>query len=232
MSFWGRERWLSEGKKGYKKCPVLPWDVAKVEAAGYRLSVGREYFVNEDGSSTVTRLSKKEAFVVEPGQFAFILTKEKVYISPAAIGFISIRASIKFQGLVNVSGFQVNPGFNGNLVFAVFNAGPKHITLRESDEVFSLWISDLDSDVLGQYEETGEIPNNLDMIPSKTINSIAGEALTAYQISKRVEKVEKDHQDLKLLLTKIAFGVGVGLPVLLFLFRKQLAELMTAFGNG
>ena len=119
MSFWGRERWLAEGGKGNRNKPVLPWKEDRVEAAGYRLSVGKEYYVNEDGSSSVVKLDHEDTFVVNPGQFAFILTQEKVRISKSAIGFISIRASIKFKGLVNVSGFQVNPGHKGNLIFAV-----------------------------------------------------------------------------------------------------------------
>ena len=65
-----------------------------MEAAGYRLSVDKEYFVNEDGSSSVVKLDHEDTFVVNLGQFAFILTKEKVRISKSTIGFISIRASL------------------------------------------------------------------------------------------------------------------------------------------
>ena len=66
-----------------------------MEAAGYRLSVDKEYFVNEDGSSSVVKLDHEDTFVVNLGQFAFILTKENVRISKSAIGFISIRASLQ-----------------------------------------------------------------------------------------------------------------------------------------
>ena len=66
-----------------------------MEAAGYRLSVDKEYFVNEDGSSSVVKLDHEDTFVVNLGQFVFILTKEKVRISKSAIGFISIRASLQ-----------------------------------------------------------------------------------------------------------------------------------------
>ena len=95
MSFWNRERWLTEGGKGNGSTPVLPWREDCVEAAGYRLSVDKEYFVNEDGSSSVVKLDHEDTFVVNLGQFAFILTKENVRISKSAIGFISIRASLQ-----------------------------------------------------------------------------------------------------------------------------------------
>jgi dCTP deaminase len=236
MAFWGKDRWLAQGLG--ELAPVSPWDEGKVEAAGYRLSVGREYFINGDGSSTVNRLDTEQAFVIEPGQFAFILTKEKVYISRSAIGFISIRASTKFRGLVNVSGFQVNPGHAGNLIFAVFNAGPRHISLRESDEIFSLWIADLDADVSNLSDDKGNISSKLDKIPSDIINNIAGPALTAYQVSKKVAEVEKSYSerltkveqaqgDLKVMLWRIVITLGFVLTVALVVFRQPLLDLVS-----
>ena len=156
----------------------------------------------------MVKLNHEDTFVVNLRQFAFILTKEKVRISKSTIGFISIRASIKFKGLVNVSGFQVNPGHNGNLIFAVFNAGPRHINLREGEDIFSLWIADLDAEVKDDHKDTGKIPSDLSNIPMDVINGISGDALTAYQLDSRIKKVEADHKKLKLLLTRILIGVG------------------------
>lgn len=208
-------------------CPVEPWHVDKVEAAGYRLSVGRECFVNNDGSSTVEKLDNEQTFVVRPGQFAFILTKEKVSIPKSAIGFISIRASIKFKGLVNVSGFQVDPGFSGNLVFAVFNAGPRHINLREGQEIFSLWIADLDKTVDENFEGTGKIPNNLDKIPIDVVNGIAGDAMTAYQLSERLAKVEEYNKSIKLWFSRAFYAFTfVGL-LLGAAYKDDLAKLIS-----
>ena len=227
MGFWGRKRWLAEGGSGADDCPVTPWLETRVEAAGYRLSIGREFFVNNDGASTVVQLEEDETFVVKPGQFAFILTKEKVHISKSAIGFISIRASIKFKGLVNVSGFQVDPGFSGNLVFAVFNAGPRHINLREGQEIFSLWIADLDEEVDQLYQNKGKIPNNLDKIPIDIVNDIAGDALTAYQLSERLQKVEDYNRTIKLWVTRSFYLLLLIAALLGAAYRDDLAELIS-----
>jgi hypothetical protein len=40
------------------------------------------------------------------------------------MAFISMRTAFKFKGLVNISGFHVDPGYKGKLIFAVFNASP------------------------------------------------------------------------------------------------------------
>ena len=232
MAFWGRRKWLEEGAKSEGNRPVSPWEEEKVEAAGYRLSIGSEYFVNGDGTSTVNQLDDAQAFVIGPGQFAFILTKEKVRISKSAIGFISIRASIKFLGLVNVSGFQVNPGFHGNLVFAVFNAGPRHVNLRSGDEIFSLWIADLDAPVEEGHEESGKIPNNLEKIPTDVINGIAGEALTAYQLSEQISELKQQLSTLKesvasvnTWLIRVSATLGLILTIVLIVYRAEVVSL-------
>ena len=230
MAFWSRRKWLEEGAKSEGNRPVSPWEEEKVEAAGYRLSVGSEYFVNGDGISTVEQLEDAQAFVIGPGQFAFILTEEKVRISKSAIGFISIRATIKFRGLVNVSGFQVNPGFHGNLVFAVFNAGPRHVNLRSGDEIFSLWIADLDAPV-EEWQENGKIPNNLDMIPTDVINGISGEALTAYQLSEQISELKQQLSTLKesvasvkTWLIRVSATLGLILTIVLIVYRAEVVS--------
>lgn len=226
MAFWGRSRWLASGSTGHSlRAPVLPWREENIEAAGYRLSVGREVFLNDSSTETVRFLEKNDDFVIAPGQFAFILTHERVQIPKDAIGFISIRASIKFKGLVNVSGFQVNPGFRGNLVFAIFNAGPKHVHLRRGDEIFSIWIADLDQAVSENFEDGGKIPNNLDKIPSEVLSGISGESKTAYQLDDKIREMRKELDTIKqnVFYAKMVAIFLSGL--VLFMLREQVAEL-------
>ena len=48
------------------------------------------------------------------------------------------------MGLVNVSGFHVDPGYKGRLKFAVYNAGGSDIKLTRGDAIFLIWFSELD----------------------------------------------------------------------------------------
>jgi dCTP deaminase len=97
------------------------------------------------------------------------------------IGFISIRASTKFLGLVNVSGFHVDPGYNGKLIFAGFNAGPTRIHLKRGDRIFMLWLADLKSAV--QKRPT----KSYSRIPSNLVTPISGNFTTAYQVQKQLD---------------------------------------------
>jgi len=57
-------------------------------------------------------LQDKEDVIVPPGQFALLITEERVNIPDDKIAFISFKFSKKARGLINVSGFHVDPGYS------------------------------------------------------------------------------------------------------------------------
>ncbi|ESW67740.1 hypothetical protein X771_13520 [Mesorhizobium sp. LSJC277A00] len=150
------------------------------------------YLSTQSDGKKVKKLEDNEDFSIEPGQFAFILTEEEVRIPFDKIGFISIRASVKFLGLVNISGFHIDPGYKGKLIFAVFNAGPSRIHLRRGERVFPLWIADLDKKMQRTEWKTG-----YDKIPSNMITAISGEFTTAYQLAEQLKTAKADIVELK-----------------------------------
>lgn len=226
MAFWSHQTWQSRGKD---EEVITPWNESRVKEADYSLSVGKEYFTNSDDGSSAIGLQPNEGFSIAPGQFVFILTEEKIKIPKNTIGLISARASTKFRGLVNVSGFQVNPGFDGNFIFAMFNAGPNQIHLRRGDEVFSIWICDLDDEFDLSKKLDGKIPNEIDSIPSDILNGISGKALTAYQVKELLEKqngkIAKLDTQLSAIKDRFTYLATVGaviLVIVLLLFGPEL----------
>jgi dCTP deaminase len=191
MPFWDRNRWM--GLPAAEK-PVTPFsdDQEHLEAANYLLSIGDEIYVSdEENKRTIQKLKDNEGFTIDPGQFAFLLTEETVSIPLNTIGFISIRASIKFHGLVNVSGFHVDPGYHGKLIFAVFNAGPTKIHLKRSDRIFMLWIADLTGEIAARNNTS-----SYSDIPASLVNKVSGNFTTAYQVQKQVDGVKKEITEL------------------------------------
>ena len=171
---------------------VTPFDSAKIDCAAYRLRVGPEAYVSPTGESrdaatkTKVALDPGQAFAIPPGQFAFLLTEERVTVPNNALAFISIRATVKFRGLVNVSGFHVDPGYSGRLVFSVFNAGPGPVHLARGDDCFLIWYADLDRDTALAKSGPG-----FDDIPTKLINPIAGEIQSFAGLLAKIEAAEK-----------------------------------------
>jgi dCTP deaminase len=164
-----------------------------IDCAAYTLCIGREYYVSptdrtpDPRSRSLRQLQPAEAFAIPPGQFAYLQTEEIVTVPPNVLGFISIRARVKWKGLVNVSGFHVDPGFQGRLTFAVFNAGPSPIHLRQGESVFLIWFSDLDRTSLSIKADKPQTQIDLNVL-----NSVSGELHSFEGLAERLRTAEKE----------------------------------------
>ena len=217
MTFWSGER-LGE------RLPDLvdSFDSARIDCAAYRLRIGPEVYVSPTDQAKDAQTKSKvsldpgEAFTVPAGQFAFLLTEERVTVPDTALAFISVRATIKFRGLVNVSGFHVDPGYKGRLVFSVFNAGPGPVHLARGDECFLIWYADLDRAT--KLVKTG---GGFDDIPTKLINPIAGEIQSLAGLSKRMDAIAAEQTLVRV----------IGLMLLAVLLGWSLREMTASRGT-
>ena len=186
--FWGpdklRKKLSADGR-------VTPFCEERIDGASYHLSIGKEIYVSpttettDPGVKSITPLKEGEAFAIPPGQFAFLLTNEIVTVGLNEIAFISIRAKTKYRGLVNVSGFHVDPGFEGQLTFAVFNAGPATVHLREGQQVFLIWYADL-SDPCDEARPKGPY-----QIGSELVTGLGGQLHSLASLDSKIVNVDQ-----------------------------------------
>ncbi len=175
---------------------IEPFSPERVDCAAYTLSVGSEVYVSPNDqvadptTVTVRKLAPGDAFAIPPGQFAFLLTEEIVTVPASALAFISIRARIKFRGLVNVSGFHVDPGYRGQLTFAVFNAGPVPIHIKRGQPIFLIWYASLDQET--NFKKDDRVQMGID---SDLITGIAGELQSFAGLSKKIKDADKNLGD-------------------------------------
>lgn len=111
----------------------------KEQGASIELRLGDEYYVTS-GTEPKWMSERRPIVTIPHGQFALLKTKEKVRLGNAAFGLITMKFTLKKRGLINVSGFHVDPGFHGHIVYSVFNAGPTDIQLRRGDPAFMLFV--------------------------------------------------------------------------------------------
>ncbi|MEJ0097305.1 MAG: deoxycytidine triphosphate deaminase [Bauldia sp.] len=176
----------------------------RVDCAAYTLRVGNEVYISpsehqtDANKATARRLAIGEMFPIPPGQFAFIITEETISVPKNAIGFISMKSNVKLGGLINVSGFHVDPGYTGKLIFAVFNAGPRPVQLKRWEECFLLWLADLDDP-----NSRPEIPysksaksdkDGFTSIPARLVNRISGEMLSFEGLNAKILDFSKDYE--------------------------------------
>ena len=218
MPFWDDNRWRTLG--GSLKV-IQPFDQDRIEDAKYMLTIGDEIYVSDEESKKTSRkLALGDSFSIDPGQFAFLLTEETVCLPFNVTGFISIRATIKFYGLVNISGFHVDPGYEGKLLFSVFNAGPTRIQLKRGDEIFSIWLADLHNAISRKALVKGYKD-----IPSKLITQISGKFTTAYQLEKQIDKLKNDIASLKAFRLQAVVILTIAGALLLPTFKESLFKL-------
>ena len=164
-----------------------------VRQASYDLRLGEEVYIV--GRPSPEKLTERHPFVsIPPGQFALLTTHEEVQIPDTILALISLRFSFKLQGLVNISGFHVDPTYQGKLLFAVQNVGPSDVRLKYCEPTFSIFFANLDGSGIGDPREKQPAEfKRLKGIRLQDVQSLGGSNLT-------LARVQKDLDRLKMLV--------------------------------
>jgi dCTP deaminase len=179
-----------------------------VQQASYDLRLGAESYIV--GSDTPIFLSeeRQEYLTIAPGQFALLTCHEILCMPEDLLGLISLRNHYKMQGLVNISGFHVDPTHKGRLVFAVNNVGPSDVRLRLLERTFTIFFARVHGSVA---KHRGTFP---DRLPLQYVQNLGGSSVT-------LSKLQKELDDLKTKVLMYApLGIALLIALLLNLLRK------------
>jgi dCTP deaminase len=186
------------------------YDLRQLQQSSYDLRLGEEAYLV--GADAPVFLSEDEPYLtIPPGQFAVLMCREKLNLPKQVMGFITLRNRLKMQGLVNISGFHVDPTFKGNLIFAVNNAGPSDIRLCFEEPTFTIFFADVSGDI---ESERPEQKKPLEGIPVEYVQYLGGSSVT-------LTKVKKEIDDLRTkMLIYAPLAVAALLALLLNLIRR------------
>lgn len=205
MSFWSSEK-LKE---------ILPssniisdYDAGNIYHGAYELSMGPEAYISDQPKKY--QLKVGDDIIISPGHFAQLLTEESVEIPDRALAFISIKAGIKFRGLVNVSGFHVDPGYSGRLKFSVYNAGNQDIHLARGDKTFLIWLSDFDRKTVDTYKGDSQKRMHLTSADGMLMQ---GERVSLPTINQKLNSVGRRVTRLQIFMTFILTAIIVPVVV-------------------
>jgi dCTP deaminase len=186
MPFWSSE---TVKKRVPEQGLIEPYDPQRVMRGAYELSVGSEAHTTST-TGEKTKLGVDERIIIPPGQFGLHVTKETVSVPSDAIAFLSIKSTIKLQGLVNVSGFHVDPGYKNTLKFAVYNAGPQDIYLDQGQPMFLIWYAALDQVTADVYVPR---PGLSKSITAEDVKRIAGDVASPAELKKQIDEVKVNY---------------------------------------
>lgn len=171
---------------GSPRPPVLNADLSRLKSACYEMALGGEAFVTNE-AGTKRRYASGDQVRIPPGQFGILITEEQVTIPDNVLAFISIKASKKMSGLVNVSGFHVDPGFQGRLKFSVYNAGSEPVVLEVGRPLFPIWFYELSSDDDSPY--AGMHQGQLNISP-EDVNRLQGVLASPAALKKQFDELQ------------------------------------------
>lgn len=200
---------------------IDPYAEDRVVNGAYELGLGSQVYVTSREADTKRDLEAGEQVSIPPGQFANLLTEEKVTVPADALGLISVRFRLKQRGLVNVSGFHVDPGYSGHLLFSVFNAGPLPVVIARREPAFLLWFASFDQ-VTGQADLYKGSPRN--EITSEDVMQLQGAIATPQALARRVEELERWRSLVVKLGALVLGGIIAAVVSLLFTPLKVALE--------
>jgi dCTP deaminase len=121
---------------------IEPFSLSQIQGATYDLRVGDEAAT----TSSKRKLNVKELgfFVIQPGDFATVVTLEELRFSPSHVGRFGLRSKLSRKGLVSAIGPQIDPGYHGRLTIALANLSPRPISLSHGEDFVSIEIHRLE----------------------------------------------------------------------------------------
>lgn len=193
-------------RKGLLKEAIEDVDPNCFHQWSYDLRLGDEAYLSSE--KLLTKLTgRQDSIVIQPGEFALLMTHEKVNIPLDHVAFISLRFRYALKGLVNISGFHVDPGYSGKIVFSVYNAGPNPVVMRYLDKVFMIVFACLDEKV--EPRPPSEF-SDIERLRADWISAVKGPSVSLTKLNKRVERLTQIVNVLiSVMISVLAAAVGL-----------------------
>jgi dCTP deaminase len=215
--FWDKQHFDSALENLFKQGT---YDPKAVDRAAYNLRLGEEAFVSSD-EAPITLTNIKPYLPIHPGDYVLLTTYEYLTMPPNVLGFITLRYRYKKLGLMNVSGFHVDPNFKGRLVFSVFNVGTNDVLLKFKDRMFMLFITAVEegTQAEGQTDQLDTEPHkhdNQNSFSLEDVIAIRGRSASLVQMESRIHSIEstvRTYGAIVMGALVVLFALVVGLVV-------------------
>lgn len=168
-----------------------------LEASSYDLRVGGKGIVGGEGIEI--DLIHEKTIEIPPGAYAGIVSYEKMAFPRNICARLGSKRALSYDGIILLSGSIVDPGYEGHLLFGLYNASQKKVHIRYGRKICNIVFERLS---IEPNKEVQAEPNLLvGNFPDAFLDKMANmDVLPWMQISERVKQIEnitKDIIDLK-----------------------------------
>lgn len=165
---------------------------ACLEPSSYDVRVGMKGVLG--GSGTTVDLTKTH-IELGPGAYAGIISAEKIALPQDVIGRIGSKRALSYEGVILLTGSLVDPGYEGHLLFGLYNASQRKVFIRQGKKVCNIVFERL-ADKTSRIVNADLALRNGDL-PEEFIDRFANmEVLPWMQISERVKQIEQITSDI------------------------------------
>ncbi len=191
-----------------------------LQPASYDFRVGNQAFIS--GTDSVTDVANRGLVILEPGEFAVIATREHISCGAQFAAQLGLDSEYARQGLVLLSGPQIDPGFHGVLIVRVTNLAPRRVTLTYEAPFLSVQFFKLTHAVAKPYAgarqgQTGLGADDIEELTHPDSPTLGGmvKSLTALaadvgDLNTSVARLEGSMSRLSWVIpVLVAFGIGV-----------------------
>lgn len=169
---------------------------SSLEASSYDIRIGTKAVLGGNGTEVNLRETPLE---LGPGAFAGIMSHEKFALPENICARIGSKRALAFEGVILLTGSTVDPGYEGYLLFCVYNASQHKFHIRHNKKLCNIVFERLSKAPENQAPADANLLNG--NFPDNFLDRMANmEVLPWVQMSERVKQIEtitKDILDLK-----------------------------------
>lgn len=192
--------------------------LAENESIVIDLRLGKEFFLSRSRTPSIFVEGLKEYLTIEPGEFAILTTYEKFEIPLDLFAFISMKFRHSLKGLINISGFHVDPGYRGRIIYSVYNAGPNRINLKYREKVFMIIFTKLGKEVKPLKNKQFQDVDTIQPVHMQGLSSQL--PLSLQSLDKRILKLENLKTALGVLVTIAGAIAGIFVALIYGVFNN------------
>jgi hypothetical protein len=136
---------------------------------------------------------------LEPGAYGGVVSYERLHLPSNICARIGSKRALSYDGVILLTGSLVDPGYEGHLLFGLYNASQRRVLIRSGRKICNIVFERLSDSPERQAPSDPNLLNGA--FPDAFVDRIANmDVLPWMQISERVKQIEtitKDILDLK-----------------------------------
>ncbi len=172
------------------------FQLASLEASSYDIRVGRKAIIGGQGVEIDLAKGPVE---LEPGAYGGIISYERLHLPPNVCARIGSKRALSYDGVILLTGALVDPGYEGHLLFGLYNASQRRVHIRTGRKICNIVFERLSASPERQAPADPNLQNG--DFPDAFVDRMANmDVLPWMQISERVKQIEtitKDILDLR-----------------------------------